>query len=116
MNNHWLIRTKSNYILGPISRQKLADLIASGAIGPDDEITSGNGYWIFVREKELVQKYLYDGVPQGFNPVSEAFNERVTREAAAAKARAQVEVELELESPEHTDRDDITVLYRKPTE
>ncbi len=72
MERQWLIRTKNNHILGPVSKEKIAELIENGSLKDEDEICSSNGYWIFIRETELVQKYLYQGHPQTFNPVSEA--------------------------------------------
>jgi hypothetical protein len=37
-----------------------------------DEVCSGNGYWFHLREKDLVDKYLYGDLPQSYNPISEA--------------------------------------------
>ncbi|EQC45435.1 hypothetical protein [Bacteriovorax sp. Seq25_V] len=68
----WLIRTKQNKILGPVSKNKIQELLAKGALTPDDEICSGNGFWFWVKEQELVDQYVYGDVPQPFNPVSEA--------------------------------------------
>jgi hypothetical protein len=68
----WLIRTKSNHILGPVSKEKVLELYSSGSIKPDDEVCSGNGYWFFIREQELVERYLFNDEIQSFNPVSEA--------------------------------------------
>ena len=65
----WLIRTTNNIILGPISEKKLKLLIKKGSLESNDEICSGNGYWISLKEKDLVNKYLYRGVMQGFNPI-----------------------------------------------
>jgi hypothetical protein len=72
MNKNWLIRTKNNHILGPVSKEKIRDLISNGSIKGDDEICSGDGYWIYVRETELVSKYILGEEKQGFNPVQEA--------------------------------------------
>lgn len=72
MEKNWLIRTKSNHILGPISKSKLTELLQSGSLKPEDEICSGNGFWMFIREKELLEKYVLADEPQPFNPVSEA--------------------------------------------
>jgi hypothetical protein len=72
MEKNWLIRTKSNHILGPISKDKLRELYRNGSIKPDDEVCAGNGFWFFVRENEFVEKYLLGDQVQGFNPVSEA--------------------------------------------
>ena len=72
MNKNWLIRTKSNHILGPVSKDKVLELYKNGSIRGEDEICSGNGYWFFIREKELVEKYLTGNKQQTFNPISEA--------------------------------------------
>jgi len=72
MAKNWLIRTKSNHILGPISKEKVLDLYKNGSIKADDEICSGNGFWFYIREEELVKRYLLGEEPQGFNPISEA--------------------------------------------
>jgi hypothetical protein len=48
------------------------ELLEKGSIKGDDELCSGNGYWFFVREKELVEKYVVGDIKQGYNPVSEA--------------------------------------------
>ncbi|MBC75359.1 MAG: hypothetical protein CME64_05020 [Halobacteriovoraceae bacterium] len=72
MEKNWLIRTKNNHILGPVSKSKVKELVENGSIKADDEICSGNGFWFYVREKELLNKYLLGAEPQPFNPVSEA--------------------------------------------
>lgn len=68
----WLIRTKQNKILGPVSKEKIIELVNSGSLTDDDELCSGNGYWFWVKEKELLEKYVLGNTPQGFNPVAEA--------------------------------------------
>jgi hypothetical protein len=72
MDKNWLIRTKNNHILGPVSKEKVRDLISNGSIKGDDEICSGDGYWLYIRETELVAKYILGDCLQGFNPVQEA--------------------------------------------
>lgn len=72
MNKNWLIRTKSNHILGPVSKEKVIELYKNGSIKGDDEVCSGNGYWFFIREKELIERYLLGSKTQPFNPISEA--------------------------------------------
>lgn len=71
--NNWLIRTKQNKILGPVTKEKVIELLNSGSLTDEDEVCSGNGYWFWVKEKDLVQKYLHDNQKQTFNPVAEAF-------------------------------------------
>lgn len=72
MERSWLIRTTQNQILGPVTKQKILEFIQKGALGLTDEVTSGNGYWFHLREKDLVEKYLYGDIPQGYNPISES--------------------------------------------
>jgi hypothetical protein len=72
MEKNWLIRTKSNHILGPVSKEKVNELYQNGSIKQDDEICSGNGYWFFIRESDLVERYLLGNSTQTFNPISEA--------------------------------------------
>ena len=72
MERNWLIRTTQNQILGPVAKSKVLEFLEKGALGKDDEVASGNGYWFSLREKELVDKYLYGDIPQGYNPISES--------------------------------------------
>jgi len=72
MEKNWLIRTKNNHILGPVSKNKIRELISNNSIKGDDEVCSGNGYWIYVREQELIAKYILENNSQSFNPVQEA--------------------------------------------
>jgi len=71
-NRTWLIRTKQNKILGPVSKEKIIELVNSGSLTDEDELCSGNGYWFWLKETELVDKYVHGNSPQGFNPVAEA--------------------------------------------
>ncbi len=72
IERNWLIRTSQNQILGPVAKEKLIEFIQKGALGLTDEVCSGNGYWFHLREKDLVDKYLYGDLPQSYNPISEA--------------------------------------------
>jgi hypothetical protein len=72
MEKNWLIRTKSNHILGPVSKDKVLELYSNGSIKGDDELCSGNGYWFYLREDELVDRFLKGSEIQSFNPISEA--------------------------------------------
>jgi hypothetical protein len=72
MNKTWLIRTKNNHILGPVSREKIKTLLENKTLNLEDELCSGNGYWFSVKEDDLVQKYIHDQQVQSYNPISEA--------------------------------------------
>lgn len=71
MNKNWLIRTTQNKILGPISKEKLIEFIEKGSLTQSDEVTSGNGYWFYLHEQVLVDRYIVGNEVQGFNPISE---------------------------------------------
>jgi hypothetical protein len=85
MEKNWLIRTRSNHILGPVSKEKVMELYQNGSIKPDDEICSGNGYWFFIRETDLVNRFLMGRESQGFNPISEAKDVLTMSEARKEK-------------------------------
>lgn len=68
----WLIRTKNHHLLGPVSQKKIQELISNNSIKGEDEVCSGNGYWFFIREQELVAKYIFGNEKQDFNPVQES--------------------------------------------
>lgn len=72
MNKTWLIRTKNNHILGPVSRDKILTLLENKTLNLEDELCSGNGYWFSVKEEDLVQKYIHNQIIQSYNPISEA--------------------------------------------
>ena len=52
----------------------------SSSLDPNDELASGNGYWFYLKENDLVGKYLYGDVPQSYNPISEAKSVLAQRE------------------------------------
>lgn len=89
MEKNWLIRTKNNHILGPVSKAKVRELVKNGSIKGEDELCSGNGFWFFVREKDLVELYLMSDTPQPFNPVSEADTVLAGTDAALRKTKEE---------------------------
>lgn len=101
MDKNWLIRTKSCHILGPVSREKVIELLQNGSIKPEDEICSGNGFWIWLRETEMVERYLFGNEKQSFNPISEAPD--VCGEIASAT----------ITTPQFSE--DITLLTNRPS-
>jgi len=72
MERNWLIRTGQNQILGPVTKDKVKELINSGSLDLEDEVCSGNGYWFKIKEDDLVDKYLNGDYIQSFDPISEA--------------------------------------------
>ena len=88
---NWLIRTRDMQILGPISHKKILELLNNGSLHNEDEVCSGNGYWFFIREKDLVKKFIFDGVTQGFNPISEAKDVLKNLQDQELQSKSQIE-------------------------
>jgi hypothetical protein len=72
MMSTWLIRTSDNLILGPVSKERVIELVSTDSLLPEDELCSGDGFWFFIREEELYNAYLLEGIEQGPNPIQEA--------------------------------------------
>ena len=56
--------------MGPVTKEEVIEMIESGTLSNGDEISSGNGYWFWIKEKDLLEKYLYGTETQSFNPVN----------------------------------------------
>ena len=114
-DKNWLIRTKNNHILGPVSKAKIQELISAKSIKGDDEICSGNGYWFYVRENELVEKYIHNDNKQGFNPVQEAgTSEQSVIDELKAKANSNVDFDDEESGPVGLELDSIPLNDQAP--
>lgn len=46
-----MIRTKENVLSGPFSKEEVIHRILNGQLREADEICPGNGYWIFLHER-----------------------------------------------------------------
>ncbi len=77
MNKNWLIRTRTNHILGPVSRDKVIELLKKNSLQMEDELTSGDGFWFYIREQELIDKYIYGDEVQPFHPMSSLLDSEV---------------------------------------
>jgi len=86
MEKNWLIRTHQNQILGPISKERVIELIRKGNLISEDEVCSGNGFWFQIKEKDLLEKHVYNNEKQTFNPVSEAKSIFMKDEAGEIKS------------------------------
>jgi hypothetical protein len=58
MEKNWLIRTKEHEIIGPVSEEKVLSLLNEGKLIDEDELCKGNSFWFFVKEKQLLKKFL----------------------------------------------------------
>ena len=56
MTKDWLIRTTENEIIGPVTKEKVVELIETNKLKPEDELCCGNSFWFFVKEKEFITK------------------------------------------------------------
>jgi len=96
---NWLIRTKNKQILGPATKDKVIELVEKGSLTGEDEITCGNGYWFWVREKTLLEKYLYGDLTQTFNPISEARDVLTAKSSPDGVTASIVESQQRAKSP-----------------
>lgn len=110
MIKKWLIRTKNNHILGPVSKEKIRELIANGTIKGDDEVCSGNGYWIYVREQDLISKYILGDSSQSFNPVQEAKSSEISAYGTMEFDKPEEAVVLSNDLEDQKTNDDITTF------
>ena len=104
---NWLIRTRQKQILGPITREKVLELLDKGAINPEDELCSGNGHWIYAKEKNLLELYVFKGNPQPFNPISEA------KTQVKIDQGSLLELQGDVEQPSESAVDSTVVFDRK---
>ena len=72
----WMARKESGELIGPISKSEMIQLLQSGDLTQNDSCCSGNGYWIFIREKDLLEKFIYSDEIQGFEYDSEVIQEK----------------------------------------
>lgn len=84
MEKNWLIRTKEMQLLGPVAKEKVIEFIGNGTLKEEDELCSGNGYWFWVKEGNLVEKYLKGNAQQSFDPLGEAKDTYLNPENNAA--------------------------------
>ena len=88
-------------ILGPVSIDKVQELMDKNSLRAEDELSSGNGYWFALRETNLVEKYIQNRVAQDFNPISEA--PTVLAQSNSLPAAAPKVIEAKAERREEED-------------
>lgn len=68
-SNAWLVRTATNFIYGPYSKNELLELIRGGRFSLQDEVCASGGYWFFLNERNEVENQLgieiTDLIPRG---------------------------------------------------
>lgn len=62
--DQWLVRTSENWVTGPYLKEELCLMIQEGKLVLQDEVCPANGYWIFLHERDEVQKFLGVEVPR----------------------------------------------------
>ena len=56
----WLIRMADGRIFGPLEREQVIQSYRDKLLSEKDEICCGMGYWFYVSEKEIMEKYLFN--------------------------------------------------------
>jgi len=62
--DQWLIRTAQNWIAGPYTKDQVRKMVLEGQLTLQDEVCSGNGYWVYLHERDEVLKQLGVEVPK----------------------------------------------------
>lgn len=73
--DQWLIRTSNNWIAGPYSAQQICQMVLEQKLTLQDEVCTGNGYWIFIHERDEIKKALGIDVPKAPRKAGEDFTE-----------------------------------------
>lgn len=59
-----MIRTKENRLFGPFSKELVAERVSRGELRDADEVCAGNGYWIYLHEREECRTILGTVLPR----------------------------------------------------
>jgi cobalamin biosynthesis Mg chelatase CobN len=78
MEAKFMIRTKENRLFGPFSKALVAERVARGELRDADEVCSGDGYWIFLHEREESKKILGVALPHTREDIHEEVTETGT--------------------------------------
>jgi len=88
----WMVRTQKNQITGLFTEDQLKQKILGGELSDQDEICSGNHYWIYLYEKAELMKQLGIEFPKEHEsrPVlnTEAAFEEITEDVPHTQAGA----------------------------
>lgn len=67
----WLIHKIAEHkIHGPVELEKIKLMLEQKKLNPEDALQAANGFWIKVRETELIQKFVFDKISMPFHPSS----------------------------------------------
>lgn len=69
-SNLWLVRTAENWIEGPHPASKVCQMILAGQLKAEDEVCLASGFWIFLSEREEIQRHLGVQVPEQITSIS----------------------------------------------
>lgn len=86
--DQWLIRTSTNRISRPLTRQQVCELIEKGQLHSNDEVCHANHYWFYLNEHEEIKNQL------GIQMTKELFR------GAEEETETATEFELEDTDPE----------------
>lgn len=76
--DQWLVRTASNWIAGPYSKEQVRQMILERKLSHQDEVCNANGYWIFLHEREEILAQLGIEVPRALGEPGEDVTETQT--------------------------------------
>jgi hypothetical protein len=112
--DQWLVRTASNVIAGPYSREQLVQLVQEGKLSLQDEICQANHYWIYLHEHQEVLDQLGIHMPRTPRDDDEEVTETQT-DASLGGSEGAAPLELNLspleEMPE--DYDGSTAVFSR---
>lgn len=114
----WLVRTAKNVISGPFSREKVSELVRSGALALQDEICNANRYWVYLHEREEIRRQL--GVEPPMPPVNpdEEITETQTKTGEATPVNYRKPLVFEIDDsnvPELLEEGQTTMISRNQT-
>src|SRR4051794_25276443 len=90
--DQWLVRTSTNRIEGPYTRDQVVGMIREGKLGPQDEVCQANQYWIYLHEQHEVQKQLGVQMPRsGRGAGGEKNEEEITETQTETETQSPAE-------------------------
>lgn len=113
----WIARTTEMNIVGPMTKEELVKKIAAGELIDSDEVTSGNGYWFWLKEENLLDKYIYGNEEQPFGYVAgDDLPSPTQKEEAILPENSDLQYPSETPDSSHTEATTVINLNNKEQE
>lgn len=87
----WLVRTQSNWIAGPYSKDQVVKMVQTGELGLQDEVCRSNSYWIHLHEREELKEQLGVEVPRAPRKHGEEVTETQTETQTGSQSNLSEE-------------------------